>query len=367
MRLNEIRLNQFRNLIQVQFQPESGLNILSGANAQGKTNILEAVYFLATTTTFRSGKEANLINHQASRCSLQALYEKEERKLESRIGLDREKGKVFEINSKKAHRNHADRLRVVLFTPDDLYLIKGSPARRREFIDFALGQISRPYAYEISNYQGLLKRRNEMLRKEQGKSRVFAITDELFVKSAAEVALSRIRFVHRLQEAARSIYRRLGGESESLHLRYALSFPVDSDTINLDILREHLLRAGHEKRTLETIRRVSLIGPHLDDLNIYLDDRLARLFASQGQQRNLVVVLKLAEIHAFADISGYYPLFLLDEVLAELDQHRKALLLQELAQADYQSFLTSVETISAVPFQASSYLVRNGTIARKEL
>jgi len=366
LRLNEIRLNHFRNLIQVKFQPRAGLNIISGANAQGKTNLLEAVYLIATTTSFRSGKEVNMINHEASCCSVQAYYQKENRKIEGRISLDRQKGKVFEINSKKAHRNHDDRLRVVLFTPDDLYLIKGTPARRRYFLDFALTQLSRPYAYELSNYQGLLKRRNEMLRKGQGMSRVFKITNELFIKSAAEVALSRIRFVYRLQEAARSIYQRLGGEAEGLHLRYALSFPVDSDTINLDILRESLFQAGIEKRSLEIIRRVSLIGPHLDDLNIYLDDKLARLFASQGQQRNLAVVLKLAELNAFADINGYYPLFLLDEVLSELDQNHKALLLQELAQADYQSFLTSVETVSVVPNQASNFLVKEGIIVGKE-
>ncbi|MGI6467688.1 MAG: DNA replication/repair protein RecF [Syntrophomonadaceae bacterium] len=366
MRLKEIGLKNFRNLIQVNFQPQAGLNIISGANAQGKTNLLEAVYFLATTTSFRSGKESNLINHQASCCSVQAYYQKENREIESRISLDREKGKVFAINSKKAHRHHADRLRVVLFTPDDLYLIKGSPARRRDFLDFALTQLSRPYAYELSNYQGLLKRRNEMLRKGQGMSRVFDITDELFVKSAAEVVLSRIRFVYRLQEAAKSIYQRLGGEAESLHLRYALSFPVDSDKINLDILKQALLQTGHEKRSLEIMRKASLLGPHLDDLNIYVGDKLARLFASQGQQRILAIVLKLAELYAFADIKGFYPLFLLDEVLAELDQNHKALLLQELSQADYQSFLTSVETISVIPNQASNFLVKKGIIVRKE-
>ena len=111
-----------------------------------------------------------------------------------------------------------------MFTPDDLYLIKGSPARRRDFLDFALTQLSRPYAYELSNYQGLLKRRNEMLRKGQGMSRVFDITDELFVKSAAEVVLSRIRFVYRLQEAAKSIYQRLGGEAGELAFKICAVF-----------------------------------------------------------------------------------------------------------------------------------------------
>lgn len=114
------------------------------------------------------------------------------------------------------------------------------------------------------------------------------------------------------------------------------------------------------------MRKASLLGPHLDDLNIYVGDKLARLFASQGQQRILAIVLKLAELYAFADIKGFYPLFLLDEVLAELDQNHKALLLQELSQADYQSFLTSVETISVIPNQASNFLVKKGIIVRKE-
>ncbi len=366
MRLTEIRLNQFRNLVQVRFCPQPGLNILGGANAQGKTNLLEAVYVMSATTSFRGGKEGNLINYQASRCTVAANYEKQDRSIECRLSLDREKGKLFEINCKKAHRSHNDRLRVVLFTPDDLYLIKGSPARRREYLDFALSQISRPYAHELHNYQALLKRRNEMLRKGQGRSRVFEITDELYIKSAAEVALRRIKYVHRLQETAAAIYARLTGGAEKLQLRYALSFAVDSDTINLDVLREHMLRVAHEKRNQEILRRSSLIGPHLDDLNIYADAKLARLFASQGQQRNLAVALKLAELYSFAALGGYYPLFLLDEVLAELDQPRRNLLLGELVQADYQTILTSVENIPDIAPDAARYEVKNGTITRKE-
>ncbi|MGI6433976.1 MAG: DNA replication/repair protein RecF [Syntrophomonadaceae bacterium] len=366
MQLTELRLQQFRNLLRLDFQPQPGLNILGGANAQGKTNILEAVYVTGTTTSFRSGKETNLINHQASCCIINACHQKEDRAVQSRLCFDREQGKVFQINGKKAYRNHADRLRVVLFTPDDLYLIKGSPAKRREFLDFTLRQISRPYAYEFNNYLGLLKRRNDMLRKEQGHHKTYAIINDLFIKSAAEVTIARIRFIHHLQEKAGMIHQRLAGTGHELKLRYALSFPVDSDTINLDILREHLLHAGYNKREQERIRRISLIGPHLDDLNIYIDNKLARWFASQGQQRHLVVVLKLAEIYSFAAITGYYPIFLLDEVLAEFDQQHKALLLEELAQAKYQAFLTSVEAISTVPPQAALYQVHNGTITRKE-
>ena len=282
MRLKEIGLKNFRNLIQVNFQPQAGLNIISGANAQGKTNLLEAVYFLATTTSFRSGKESNLINHQASCCSVQAYYQKENREIESRISLDREKGKVFAINSKKAHRHHADRLRVVLFTPDDLYLIKGSPARRRDF-GLRFDSAFPPLRIRAQQLPGVAeKTQMKCCSKGQGMSRVFDITDELFVKSAAEVVLSRIRFVYRLQEAAKSIYQRLGGEAESLHLRYALSFPVDSDKINLDILKQALLQTGHEKRSLEIMRKASLLGPHLDDLNIYVGDKLARVIRISG-------------------------------------------------------------------------------------
>lgn len=366
MHLTELKLQQFRNLLRVRFQPEPGLNILGGANAQGKTNLLEAIYASGTTTSFRKGKEANLINHHGSTCIVEASYQIDDRSVQSRLCLEREQGKLFQVDGKKAYRNHADRLRVVLFTPDDLYLVKGSPDKRRGFLDFTLGQISRPYLYELNNYSGLLKRRNEMLRKGQGTNKTFAIIDDLFIKSAAKVTINRIRFVNHLQEKAMEIHRRLAGTDRVLKFRYALSFPIDSDTINLDILREHLLQASFGKTEQERIRRKSLIGPHLDDLNIYVDNKLARWFASQGQQRHLVVVLKLAELYSFASITGYYPLFLLDEVLAELDGQHKALLLQELAQAEYQTFLTSVEAISGVPPQATSYLVHNGTVTRKE-
>ncbi len=319
MQLTELSLKRFRNLLNLNFHPKAGLNILAGANAQGKTNLLEAIYATATSASFRPGKETNLINYDSPTCVVNASYQMKDRRLQSRLYLDREQGKVFQINGKKAYRNHADRLRVVLFTPDDLYLIKGSPGKRRDFLDFTLGQISRPYLHELGNYRGLLKRRNDMLRRKQAQHRTYPILNDLFVRSAAQITMARIQFVRELQEKARIIHQQLAGNEHELKFRYALSFPVGSDTINLDILREHLLKASNQKSEQERYRMTTLIGPHLDDINVYMDNKLARWFASQGQQRHLVVVLKLAEIYSFAAMTGYYPLFLLDEVLAELD------------------------------------------------
>lgn len=362
MKLQQIEVRDFRNLERLAYQPGPGLNILLGDNAQGKTNILEAIYNLGTGASFRTTSDKNLLRYDKENYALRSFYSCNDRNIEAELTYSLQKGKIFKINSKKTSFGNPLRLRVVLFSPDDLFLIKGSPGKRRHFLDFILAQIKNDYSYDLANYVKLLKKRNYLLKREQSNTRSFAIMEELFIENAARIILARINLINTMDEQAASFYNGITNQQGKLKIRYALSFPLDSGKINHDALRKALKKEIQEKKGQELKQRSSLIGPHRDDLNIYQDGKAARYFASQGQQRNLVVALKLAELHTFRKVGGFNPVFLLDEVLSELDREKRQLLLDYLQEADFQSFLTSVNLNDLDYKKAAVSSVKNGQL-----
>lgn len=362
MKLQQIEVRDFRNLERLDYHPGSGLNILLGDNAQGKTNILETIYVLSTGSSFRTGQDKNLLRYEKDAFILRGRYTYDDRNFESILSYSVRQGKNFRINSKKTTFGNSDRLRVVLFTPDDLYLIKGSPGKRRQFLDFILEQTKSEYAYTMANYVKILKKRNFLLKKEQSNTRSFSIIEDIYIENAARVILARINLISIVDEFASLIYKKINNNQGSLKIRYALSFPLDSGKINLDNLKEALKKQIQEKKEQEKVRKSSMVGPHLDDMHVYQDGRIARYFASQGQQRNLAVSLKLAQIYTFKKLSGFYPVFLLDEVLSELDAQKRQLLLDYLQEADFQSFLTSVNLTDVEYGPAVICMVKNGRL-----
>ncbi|MBP1761645.1 MAG: replication and repair protein RecF [Firmicutes bacterium] len=365
MRISRITISTFRNLKKIDFIPDRAINIFCGANAQGKTNLLEAIYVLSAGSSFRASTDKQLVNYDAARYQVQAAYSYQERDFTSALSFANY-SKIFTVNNKRTSTHNQHRLKVVLFNPDDLFLIKGSPAKRRSLIDFLLQQLSAEYTASLANYVKILKKRNLLLKKEQTNHQSFAIIDQLFIESAVSVIIQRINFINRLDEEAALLFNEINDAGNQLKIRYALSFPVENDKINLSILsdamHEHIKNIFPE----ESKRRQSLTGPHVDDINFYLDGRPARIYASQGQQRNIVICLKLAEMYTFKKIKGYYPIFLLDEVLAELDEEKRNLLLKHLQKAEFQSFLSSVNFDPPDDFKAAIYTVANGELLGKE-
>ncbi len=361
MKLRQVEARDFRNLARLNYQPGPGLNILLGDNAQGKTNILESIYVLSTGSSFRTGQDKNMVAYEKEVAILRGRYDYNERDFEAVLSYNLKEGKNFTLNSKKTSFNNSDRLRVVLFTPDDLYLIKGSPGKRRQFLDFILTQIRSDYDYYLANYVKTLKKRNLLLKREQSNTRSFKIIEDIFIENAARVILARINLISILDESSSSIYKEISLEGQ-LKTRYAITFPIDSGKINLDILKTALKKQIKEKAEEEVRRKISLVGPHLDDMHIYQNGKMARYFASQGQQRNIAVALKLAELYTFRKISGFYPVFLLDEVLSELDAQKRQLLLDHLQEAEFQSFLTSVNLSDIKYGQAAISVVEKGSL-----
>lgn len=367
MIIEKLQVRNFRNLKKIDYDPSPGLNIFLGDNAQGKTNLLESIFVLAAGSSFRNATDANLVNHEASGYIVKTNYLISDRLMEARLEYRLSQAKIFSINNKRCSQNHKDRIRVVLFTPDDLFLIKGSPGKRRAFLDFILKQLSGEYLFNLDNYNSILKKRNLLLKKEQTTGKSFKVINDLFIENAIRLIIQRINFVNLLDEITQPIYKEINQERNQLKTRYALSFVVDSDKINTDVLYQAMQKHMDDNMHQEISRRKTLIGPHLDDINIYQDQRLARTFASQGQQRNMAISLKLAEMYAFRRVKGFYPILLLDEVLSELDEAKRKMLINHLHQAEFQTFLTSVNIDNVDKSNDARFIVKDGNLLRKEL
>lgn len=343
MKIEKIRIQNFRNLTSVYYEAQPGLNVFLGDNAQGKTSFLEAIYLLSRPVSFRPAKDQDLLQYDEQYFRVEARCCQKEEAYKLAVFYDPAKGrKDFFCNEKKSNYKDPHLLKVVLFTPDDLSLIKGTPSRRRRFLDFILCQLYPHYEKSFSEYQSLLKKRNLLLRNEQRNSPGFTAVNELFIHTAASLLWERIRLSALLEQLVREIFPCVYLAGMQAQLRYALSFPLPSEKITPQALERGLEKQLSQNTEKENRAFKTLCGPHLDDFNVYLNGRLARNFASQGQQRSLAVTLKMAEVRIYQKIKGETPVFLLDEVLSELDLTKKQQLLRWLKEAGVQSFLTAL-------------------------
>jgi DNA replication and repair protein RecF len=347
--LQELSLFQFRNLDRVEWQPHPRANLILGANAQGKTNLLEAIFFLGTTKTLRPGAAPeDLIMHEQSEALVRGKVSHQDGQITRDLEAQLKAGspKRFLLNFKKLSplSKIFGQLPVVLFTPDDLELVKTGPAARRLYLDLEISQASAPYLADLTRYQRALKQRNGALKLySEGRGSldtVHAFDDEL-VKSGSAVLRFRRDAVAELGPLVAEVQQRLAGKAEALGLRYISTVALDGQVPKDDaeISHQFLLRLRERARE-EQARGSTLTGPHRDDLELLLDGRPARLFASQGQQRSIALSLKLAEVQFLSSKLGESPVLLLDDVLSELDLERQKHLLSLLDER-VQTFVSS--------------------------
>lgn len=362
MKLENLTIRNFRNISHIELEPKPNLNLFTGDNGQGKTNLLEAIFVVAAGSSFRRINDSNLVKNGMSGYSIGVAYSIDGRSLEAELNYTNDGAKRILINHKKVGNHHKDRLRVVIFTPDDLFLIKGSPSKRRTFLDFVIRQISAEYIYNLDNYMTILRKRNIFLKREQTSIKSFKIVNDLFVENAVRLIIQRLNFVNILEEICKSIHSQINETQSQLKMKYALSFKIESDKINMDVLQEALYQHIEDNMDEEIRRRQTLVGPHLEDINVYYENRPAKLYASQGQQRNIAISMKLAEVQAFHKIMGFYPILLLDDVLSELDDTKKARLIGYLRQSEFQTFLTAVNTEGVITLGIPHYRLEEGRL-----
>jgi DNA replication and repair protein RecF len=337
LRLRRLQLRNHRNYAQLDLSPGPGVNVFVGENGQGKTNLLEAVAMLALSSSPRARRELELVGPLIPASRIEAEVESQGKTVEVAISLyvDGERTRrVVEVDgSKRRAYDLPGHLRVTLFWPDDLGLVKAGPELRRRFLNQMLVQVEPGYARALSGLRRVLEQRNSLLKRMaagegEGDSELDAWDKEL-VDVAGEIVRARTRAVEELGPEAARCHAEIG-HGERLEMSY--EGPPDD-----------LAEAVHNCRGEDLRRGSTSLGPHRDDLKLLLDGKEARAYGSQGQQRTAVVSLKLAEAALVTRRTGERPVLLLDDVLSELDGERRLALLKQVA-AGGQVVITSVET-----------------------
>ena len=350
--VERLRLFRFRNYADETVELGPGLNVVVGRNAQGKTNLLEAVATLALTRSPRAGSAGEVIGWGEPACRATATVQRPEGPLDVELTLRRSDGdrvvRTLTVDGKpRPARSVLGLCPVVLFWPDDLQLVKGGPEGRRRLLDIVLSQIDPHLAADLVRYRRVMEQRNAMLRFVHDGAESWGAVEpftRLLVDLGGRIRVARARLVRALDPLATDALAELTDGREVVELHYT-GEAVDEggdDPAGAAFALSELLA---DRRAEEIARGVTVAGPHRDDVDVLLDGRLARSAASQGQQRSIVLACKLAEVRHLAAVAGVAPVLLLDDVLSELDSGRRLRLLAALgAGTATQALLTTSES-----------------------
>ncbi len=369
--ISRVYADKFRNLSSVLVDFNRDLNIILGANGQGKTNLLEAIYYLGTGRSHRTSVTGELIaeGFEDDGAIIQIKLIKND-DLEDKLSLRLKKNKkVYRLNDEEVDKqeNFIGRLNVVMFSPEDLQLVKGSPSNRRDFLDIEVSQVSSSYYRHLQRYRRVLRQRNNLLKeirsgKSEKKELLSVFTDQL-VDAGSKIVAKRLEVVDKLKILGRLHQRRLTNNEENLTISYDFSFPASNDMDKKE-LRKAMERELEDKIEKEIDRGYTTCGPHRDDLNLILNEMNVRKYGSQGQQRTVALSLKLSELEFMKSEAGEYPVLLLDDVFSELDEDRRGLLMDFIG-SRVQTFLTTTDRMMAEEITSDEdhfYTIRQGEI-----
>ncbi|HEY3249379.1 MAG TPA: DNA replication/repair protein RecF [bacterium] len=365
MHLTRLRLVQFRNHARTEVTPGPGINLFVGANAQGKSTLLEAVQLAATGRSVRSGRDLELIRWGETWARVRAQTQRADREEEIDVGLRTDLGgppssravKEFRVNGVPVSRGDVfGHLLVVTASPMDDFIVTGGPVFRRRLLDLLLAQFSPAYYYAAQRYGRVLIQRNRVLR--ERRAAALAGWDEQAAVLGASLIVRRRDVVTRLAEAATAIYARLCGGREALALEYLPGVPGGTE----DELFDGAMKAFRLRRAAELARGATLVGPHRDDVRLLLDGHELRVFGSRGQQQMAMLAVRLAERQLLAEETGEQPVLLLDDVLMSLDDMRQRYLLEHLTAGQSLLTVTTLATLLISPTQAHVYQVAGGAV-----
>lgn len=349
MQCTHIRVENFRNIKEADVSFTDGVNLLVGDNAQGKTNLLEAIYLCALGKTFRQAKDAEMVMFGQSESHIEQTFRDSQREQTIEMQLYTQGRRRVLHNGVSLARTSQllGNFRVVLFCPEHLSLVKDGPAERRNFLDVAISQLYPAYVRSLQKYNQLLKQRNSLLKLAETDRKTFDDTVALWsaqlAHEAAYIASVRYEYVTQLNEHIQTFFEGMSGERETVQVRYMGKAHIEehmyADRAHCERAYMNLYMSHHDR---EIAAGSTLWGIHRDDLEIELNGKYARIFASQGQQRSIALAMKMAEGEICRSHSGgEYPVFLFDDVLSELDAGRRAYLLGEIR--DRQVIMTSCE------------------------
>lgn len=343
MVIKSIKLENFRNYDHLEIDFSEGINIIYGNNAQGKTNLLESIYVLALTKSHRSFIDQNLLKEGAEFSRIEGIIKKDN--METKMGISFSRGKkkcYMDMNEVKKTSDYISNMNIIIFYPEDLELIKGSPLVRRRYLNLELSQLDRNYFKILNDYNRLLKMRNDYLKRvdyKQFNSSYFSSLTDCFIDKAVNIYFMRNRFINKINENCASIFEDISG-LKGFRVEYCSGF--DLENYSKEELKDVLNKKFEENRDVEFRVHSTVLGPHKDDLIFYIDQLNIKNYGSQGQQRMAVLAMKLSELKIFEKYCLTSPILLLDDVFSELDDLKKNNLLSYINK-NIQTIITTTE------------------------
>lgn len=347
MKLLGLELKNYRNCADLKLDLDSTKILIIGKNAQGKTNILESIYFLSALKSPRAGVNTELIKFGEEKFEVSAEIVKADAQVDISYSYDTEKSKVIKINGVKSRpKDFKQVLKTVLFSTNDLLLLRGNPQDRRDWLDRAISQVYPAYDDRLSKYDKIRVQKNNFL-KDALKTGNFNETlldvyNEQLVITGSNIIYLRKKFLREIEKIAKEKHLTIS-ENEQLTVDYECSF-LDGGEIEIEDIAKKFTDALQERKIEEQRRGQACVGPHRDDVVFYINGNEAVKYASQGQQRTVVLALKLSELDIITEKTGDEPILLLDDVLAELDDIRQNYLLKSINDKT-QTIITSVDTL----------------------
>lgn len=353
MKINWIRLINYRNYANKYLKFSPATNIVLGKNARGKTNLLEAIFTCAIGKSMRTSKDSDVIKWGEEKGKIELEVEKDFGRTRIEIYLFKSSKKAIKINGIPIKRmgELLGELRCVFFAPDELKLIKESPEDRRRFMDIDLSQTSKNYFYLLNKYEKVISSRNKILKENRDKpspsddfKRMLSVYNQQLAECAAKITLARNNFIISLKPFAQKAHAFLTKNEETLTLKYENSLKLDELTYtksDVEDFKEKFLSLYEKSFEKDVNLGYTVVGPHRDDIKVYLNDIDVRSFGSQGQQRTAALSLKLAELEIIKTHTGEMPILILDDVLSELDLSRRTRLLKFCSLT--QTFISSTD------------------------
>ncbi len=353
MYIDKIKLSNFRNYIEEEIEFDKNINIFYGNNAQGKTNILEAIYLCAIGKSYRTNKDKEIININNNFSKVEINYSKKDR--EGKIKLEIADKKNLYLNDIRLKRisEILGNINIVLFSPDDINIFKEGPSKRRKILDIMISQLRPSYVYNLNMYLKILEQRNNYLKQikyENKNEEMLEVWDIQLAKYAEIINLYRKEFTKRIKEKIIEIHKKITDNKEEIKIEYV------SDFIN----QEEFLKEIKNSRKIDILKGYTCKGIHRDDLKLYINDKEIGIYGSQGQHRSAILSIKLSELQIIKDETEENPILLLDDFMSELDKIRRQNFLEDVQ--DTQIIITCTDKLELKNKNKKIFFVENGKI-----
>ncbi|MBR5152136.1 MAG: DNA replication/repair protein RecF [Clostridia bacterium] len=362
MQAKELTLTNFRNYESAHLSFSDGINILYGDNAQGKTNILEAVYLFSMGKSNRAHRDGELILHGQPSADLSLTFADSIRESQADIRLFRSRRKQIAVNEIPVRKNSelVGRFRVVYFGPEYLGLVKEGPKARRKNMDIVISQLKPAYFSALSELKKIVESKNALLKMEHPNQAMLEIMNEKLIAVSTEIIACRSQYIQKIGSLAKEIQNEISMGKEDLSLTYQSSVGT-ADNLSREEIADTLRLRLSDAWQRELDLRESVIGPHREDIDYTINGKDAKAFASQGQQKTIVLVQKLAEVHLMKQETGELPVLLLDDIMSELDKKRQGFILSHIRDMQILITCTDVDGFS-LDADARLFSIENGQI-----